>query len=274
LGDKPQHNTTGDSSSVLSGKQNCIIGLSTRPNGFASFSGRFHTFIIDFKANGFNKLFCVPMQEITNKIFISSDVLGKQAASLEEQLLHAVNIQQMACIADTFLLSFVNSHKQSDALRDDGIAAASDILHNQANPVNIRQCTYEANMSVRNFQRRFKEQIGIPPKLYAMIFRFNEALKLRIMRPAMNWASIAYECGYFDQMHLIKDFKAFTGFTPLEFSKNQYLQCVQMMPLTRFAPLDFFRNRPQMNIANPNAFHQFNSNPAEEQFVFVKRNGS
>jgi AraC-like DNA-binding protein len=273
LGDKPQHNTAGDSNSTLSGKQNCVIGLSTRPNGFTSFSGRFHTFIIDFKANGFNKLFRIPLHELANKIFISGDVLGKQATCLEEQLLHAVNIRQMACIADAFLLSFLNRHRRSDVLRDDGIAAASGILHNQASPLNIKQCAYKANMSVRNFQRRFKEQIGISPKLYTKIFRFNEVVKLRIMRPALSWTSIAYECGYFDQMHLIKDFKAFTGFTPLEFSKDQYLQRVQMMPITRFTPLEFFRNRPQINIASRDISHQLNNKLSEEQFVFVKRNG-
>lgn len=44
--------------------------------------------------------------------------------------------------------------------------------------------------------------------------RFSFAYKYKEKYPNMNWISIAHQCGYFDQMHLIRDFKAFAGFTP------------------------------------------------------------
>src|SRR5215210_3812792 len=47
--------------SVLSGKKNCVVGLLTRHNGIGYFNGTYHTFIIQFKANGFHKIFCIPM---------------------------------------------------------------------------------------------------------------------------------------------------------------------------------------------------------------------
>jgi hypothetical protein len=134
-------------------------------------------------------------------------------------------------------------------------------------------------MSVRNFQRKFKEQVGISPKLYTKNFRFNESLKLKIMHPEQSWASVAYECGYFDQMHLIKDFKAFTGFTPFDFFKHQHSQYIQMMPISRFTPLDFFRiqhnkqNAFDINSNRDKDCLQANKKEPEEQFVFMIRQG-
>lgn len=276
LGDKPQHRTDGDNSPTLLGKRNCIVGPSTHPNGIASFTGRFHTFIIDFKANGISRLFRIPMREFSDEIFTFEEVLGNQVAILEEQLLYAVNIQQMACIADTFLLSFLNKHVPNNVFTD-SIAAASDSMNSQVNPLNIKYYACKTNMSLRNFQRKFKEQIGISPKLYAKIFRFNEVLKRKIIQPDESWTSIAYECCYFDQMHLIKDFKAFTGFAPFDFFKHQHTEQIQMMPITRFTLLDFFHIQHQkpnvtciMTHRDKDSLQFYNLSP-EEQLVMVNR---
>jgi AraC-like DNA-binding protein len=276
LGDKPQHKAASERSPTLYGKQNCIAGASTRPNGITSFTGRFHTFIIDFKANGISRLFHIPMREFSDNIFTLDEVLGNQTVILEEQLLYAINIQQMARIADTFLISLLNKHSKNNIFSE-SIAAASNAINSQINSLNVKHYASNANMSVRNFQRRFKEQVGTSPKLYAKIFRFNEVLKRKIMQPGESWTSIAHECCYFDQMHLIKEFKTFTGFTPLDFFKNHHLQQVQMMPITRFTPLDFFRIRhPKQNAFEMMSRRdekrlQANNHPAGEQLVIVSQ---
>lgn len=254
LRDQPQHYGADAKNASLQDKQHCIIGLLTRRNGIVSFQGRYHTFIIHFKANGFNKIFHFPANELTDKIYYTADVLGKHASLLQEQLQHAPDVQQMACIADQFLLSFLNNHTRND-FSPDGISAISNMLYNQPNPLTIRQYAYKANMSIRNFQRRFTEQVGIPPKLYLKLMRFNEVIKLKIMQPELSWAAIACSCAYFDQTHLIKDFKRFTGFTPVDFFKNPDLK------------------RPRIDVAEPdeNTFRQFNNKLPEERFVFVKR---
>ena len=253
LQDQPQHYQVDAKNSSLQDKQNCIIGLLTRRNGIVSFTGRYHTFIIHFKANGFNKIFRMHMTELTDKIYCTEDVLGKHASLLQERLQHAHNVQQMASIADQFLLSFYTNTQHS--VYPDSITAISTLLYNQPNPLTIRQYAFKVNMSIRNFQRRFTEQVGIPPKLYLKLMRFNEVIKLKIMQPHLNWTSIACICGYFDQMHLIKNFKQFTGFTPVDFFKNPDLK------------------RPRIDIAEPDekTFLQFNNKLPEERFVFVRR---
>lgn len=274
LGDKPHHEIAGSNSATLYGKKNCLVGPSTAPNGIVSFTGRFNTFIIDFKANGISRIFHIPMQEFSNEIFTFGDVLGNRVAHLEDQLLHAANIRQMACITDDFLLSFLYKRTQNNIFTD-SITAISNSMTSHISSLNGKHYAYQTNMSLRNFQRRFKEQVGVPLKLYTKVFRFNECLKRKILQPGQSWTSIAYECGYFDQAHLIKDFKAFTGLTPAEFFNPRYPQRIQMMPITRFTPFDFFHYRRQkqgnMDHHTDKGYVEAVNKPPEEKFVFVSR---
>jgi AraC-like DNA-binding protein len=216
LADRPKDHITEHPGSKLANKSNCLIGLLTRYNGIVHFAGKYHTFMIQFKANGFNKIFRMPMQEFTDKIFTTEDVFGKQTNDLHEQLLNATDIQQMACFADRFLLSFLNRHQKTVTMYD-AITAISQTLYNTATILSVAEYAYKANMSIRNFERRFTEQAGVSPKFYTKLVRFNEAVKIKTLQPAKNWTSIAHECGYFDQMHLIKDFKQFANKIPSAF---------------------------------------------------------
>lgn len=104
---------------------------------------------------------------------------------------------------------------------EDSITLISKTLNNTTQLLSVPQYASKANMSLRNFERRFTEQVGIPPKLYAKLLRFNEAMKVKLIRPQKSWTAIAYECGYFDQMHFIKEFKQFAAITPTQFTVNQ-----------------------------------------------------
>ena len=66
----------------------------------------------------------------------------------------------------------------------------------------------------RHLERCFTEWMGIPPKLYARITRLNYVLRLKTRRPDLTWAAISHDAGYFDQTHLVKDFKAMAGEAP------------------------------------------------------------
>lgn len=222
MSDYPCHTTTEGGSSSLQSNNGCIIGLLSRNNGFVSFSGVYHTFIIQFKANGFYKLFRMPPAEFINNIFCFDDVFGNKAKNLNEAMRNAVNIEQMAGFADKFLLYFLAMQK-SNINSNDGITFVSNELFKNTSLLNIEQYAGKAFMSVRNFARRFNEQVGVSPKLYCRIMRFNNAINTKFKHPQTTWTSIAYDCGYFDQMHMIKDFKEFANFNPSEFLMNNDL---------------------------------------------------
>lgn len=72
-------------------------------------------------------------------------------------------------------------------------------------------------MSERTLVRRFEQQIGVTPKIYASIFRFNSAIQRIENGQFRSLTSLAHDLGYADQSHFIRWFKHFTGETPLKF---------------------------------------------------------
>jgi AraC-like DNA-binding protein len=67
---------------------------------------------------------------------------------------------------------------------------------------------------MRQCERKSYERLGLSPKVYSRMIRFSHAYKYKESSPHTSWTEIAHRCGYFDQMHFIRDFKAFAGFTP------------------------------------------------------------
>ncbi len=255
LADQPCHHINEDISSALQNKNGCIIGLLSHSNGVVSFNGIYHTFLIQFKANGFNKIFSMPVAGFINKIFYLDDAFGAEARYLNEALQHAKDIEQMACIADKFLLHFLSLQKAYNNLYD-GITFVSNELFTSTPMLSIEQYAYKANMSVRNFGRRFTEQTGVSPKLYCRLLRFNNAINAKLKKPQTNWTSIAYEFGYYDQMHMVKDFQEFANLNPsVLFQSN-----------TGFTKPD-----TDLTESDNEAVPSFNVNVTDEKFVFVKR---
>lgn len=215
LDNQPEHkNNPGDAN--LSGKRNGFIGLSTRYNGVLDFKGRYHTFIIQFELSGINRLFGMPMVQFTDKIYAAADVFGKRTDELHDQLANAVTIQQTALFADAFLLPFLNRASKRFPEKD-CTPMVSKSFDATSNLLSVSDCARHADMSIKTFERKFAEQSGVLPKLYMKLQRFNEAVKMKAMHPSKSFTSIAHECGYFDQMHFIKEFKQFTGLSPRTF---------------------------------------------------------
>lgn len=137
--------------------------------------------MIEFKPNCFNKLFRTPAGEICDNTFPANQVIGKGAENLYEQLLHAPSVSDMVSLADQFLMDIIS--RQKAVYTNDGITKISCQLINNINPVNVSQYAYQANMSVRNFERRFTEQVGTSPNFFVGLLRFNTAFKSKISYP-------------------------------------------------------------------------------------------
>ena len=69
-------------------------------------------------------------------------------------------------------------------------------------------------MSQRWFTERFRAEVGMTPKLFARVQRFQRVVQTIHPLAQVDWADVASACGYFDQAHFIHDFRAFSGFTP------------------------------------------------------------
>jgi AraC-like DNA-binding protein len=97
----------------------------------------------------------------------------------------------------------------------DSLISFVDIVEAQRNNINLGEIAQSLGMSLKTLERRCLEVIGITPKSYIRLVRYNHALEtVRTDKSGRNWIDIATECGYYDQSHFIREFKQLTGDSP------------------------------------------------------------
>ena len=165
---------------------------------------------VTFSPEGFGKIFRFPVQELTNTGLVGMDLLEKEDRFLMERVAEMKHDR-----ARILLLNDIFARKiYENDLPFDGIDAAIQKLRTSGGQVTIKELAEEFNMSTRTLQRKFAAKMGISPKTYARIARFNYMLRLLKQQPQTDWMDLLFHSGYYDQMHFIKEFKQFTGVTP------------------------------------------------------------
>jgi AraC-like DNA-binding protein len=100
------------------------------------------------------------------------------------------------------------------------VQTAAKLLHYTKGQCRIEELADYCHASVRQLERGFQRVVGASPKLFARTIRFEQAQRRLMFEPEADLTGLAYQCGYFDQAHFIKEFRAFTGQTPSEYAKH------------------------------------------------------
>ncbi|REG90264.1 helix-turn-helix domain-containing protein [Algoriphagus antarcticus] len=195
-----------------------VIGVQSNMKGFFIFQGRYKIFTIQFQPIGFSSIFQIPVNTITDQFFDAKDLFHLEFEDLHEQLHENITFQKMVILTQNFLERKLASNQT--LWKSEAIRKASNSLIYEPNAYSMEQLAFHSNMSLKTFERKFIEIVGIRPKLYTRIRRFNQALKLKQYHTELNWLDVCVETGYFDLNHLNKDFKALAGNPPASFFKN------------------------------------------------------
>lgn len=166
------------------------------------------TVSIIFHPGGLNRLLGIPMTELFDNGYSGHEVIGNEINKLIDQSHHSHSSEEIESIVQKYLLSKLGSVKEKLPID----FALQYLLQNYNS--DIGQIASMACMSIRSFERKCMERLGMPAKMYARITRFHKAYKILENRQDISWASFADEVGYYDQMHFIKDFKEFAKLTP------------------------------------------------------------
>lgn len=212
-------------------KRSLLKGLYTRFNGTWKFKGVYSIFRIHFTPNGFHSLFNLPLKEFTNNIIDAETVFGKEISLHCNQLQQAATIHHMATITNEFLKAYVIQNKERTPKK--GLNLITDTILKSNCAVPIEEYAALANMSLRTFERKFAQQVGTSPKLFCRLLRFNRAIELKLMAPDTCWTSIALECDYYDQMHMVHDFVKFAGSSPTRLFENNALPALTIEHVKR-----------------------------------------
>ena len=177
-----------------------------------------------FRPFGFYRLFKVPIHLLNNNVVPLEVFLGKRTREFKEKVMAAPSDEAKIRTVDEFFGSLV---RQLTTPYRSAVEFAQDQMLQNNGLVNIEILSNQVNISRRSLERHFSDNVGMSPKYYARVLRFNYAFGLKRANPALDWFDIIYDCGYFDQTHFIKDFRHFTGQPPVTFySKPHPIEAV------------------------------------------------
>ena len=181
-------------------------------------------FVVHFKKGMAYPFFPMPMNEMTDRVVDADLLWGSQFAFLRERLLEIKEINLKFEAAEIFLLK----HFQDRFSVNPAVAYALAEIIRGPDQISLGRVSQNVGYSQKHFIAMFKEHVGITPKAYLKIIRFQKAIVEIEERKEVNWAGISQDCGFYDQAHFINDFKFFSGFTPEEYvrRKNDVLNYV------------------------------------------------
>lgn len=155
-----------------------------------------------------------PISDFTNHSIDLADVFGEESNDFYYQLMETNATEQKVRALDSFLVQRLKKSKTAHHK----LIIVEQICRSiraDSESFNIKTLSDQYGISERYIQKLFLDNVGITPKLFSNIHRFNKSLQL-IQSGDLPLTSIAYDCGYYDQAHFIKEFKKFTGLTPSE----------------------------------------------------------
>lgn len=204
---------------VTTRHSNSLTTPFTKSNGCGYWKGDYKVFCVELKSNGLFAIFGIPQRLMMDAIYRLEDLLGNDNHLLAEQFAGCADVHQMADIMNSYLIKKLLSQKHKPYTIS--MAAVSDEILKYKGNIQVDVLSGLANMSFRNFERHFIDEIGMPPKLYARIVRFYNAVENKMLHPEKTWTDITYENGYYDHAHFIKEVKTFSAKSPEElFSKT------------------------------------------------------
>ncbi len=170
-----------------------------------------------FKPGGASAFFGLPLSELRNSVVELETFWNGGAHTLRERLLEARNPSAKFRIFEDALLA----RWSRESIHHRAVAHALKRFTHSPERVTIGEVMCEVGLSSRHFIELFNEQVGMTPKLFCRVRRFQRALEEIQRARKISWAGLAAGCGYYDQAHFIHDFKKFCGSTPGDYLEAQ-----------------------------------------------------
>lgn len=176
--------------------------------------GKIDNLVITFKPGAFSRIFGCSAFLIMNRVVDLEDLLTPDMFELIGDIAGTLDVQQRVLKLNDFLADMLK--KSTFNTRKNHIEVL-ELINKHYGNVNLKQIYANLNVSARTMQRSFQVNVGISPKEYIRIVRFNSLFQYLLSNRMEDWQEIIYRFGYYDQSHFIHDFKSVTGFPPLKF---------------------------------------------------------
>jgi len=158
------------------------------------------------------------VSDFTNESIDLCDILGKDSTEFYHRLMEQPLLEQKVKVLEAFLIDRLVSSRK-DQKKIGLVEGLCDSICSDRESFNIERLAMEFGFSERYIQKLFLNYVGISPKGFFSVQRFNKSLEL-VRSANRSLTNIAYECGYYDQAHFIKEFKSYTGITPSQLIRS------------------------------------------------------
>lgn len=175
-------------------------------------------FSVLFKPHGAKVFFKTPLNEVTNLSVSLCDFSGKNSSELIERIVLARTNAERVQIIESYLLARIREKELEEFNRIEQVMNSVRELRGE---ISIDQMSYISCLGRRQLARVFQKVVGMTPKQYLKIVRFQHVLNTKQLNPKINLTHLAFECGYHDQAHFANDFKRISGESP----KNYFSLC-------------------------------------------------
>jgi AraC-like DNA-binding protein len=208
------------------GRMDLVIRLNDAqdPGSFAG--ARSTSFVLDtsrplsvigvrFKAGGGAGLIGLPAGELHNLEVSLDNLWRSDTPRLLEELFRASDPEAKLHVLEQFLLSKLRGNRHG------AVDYALTQFQRSLGASSIREIVEHTGLSSRRFIAAFRDQVGLTPKVFARLCRFRRAIGSLQGSTDVDWADTALTCGYFDQAHLIRDFREFSGMSPSVYLRHR-----------------------------------------------------
>jgi AraC-like DNA-binding protein len=172
-------------------------------------------FGIKFKPGAFRPFLKAPVSSLTNRTIPVERIFGKQAHALEKILVSSCEDSEKVEAANEFFRARLPEHDKTIALASQLVAKIFD----EPEIKTVKDLSAWAGIGVRSIQRIFSDYVGVSPKWVIIRYRLLEAIEAFNSGKGPDWAQLAVDLGYFDQAHLINEFRSMVGLSPTQYRK-------------------------------------------------------
>lgn len=167
--------------------------------------------VVRFQAHALSLFFPHSVSEFTDTSVDLFDMITHESTRLYDRLMEQPSLEQKLSVLDSFLVQkiFQSDKKQKQFQLLESLCTQIS----RQDVFDLEDLSFQYGFSERHIQKLFLQWVGLTPKGFHNVKRFNKSLTL-IQSKNLSFTAIAHACGYYDQAHFIKEFKSFAGLTP------------------------------------------------------------
>ncbi|QEE26544.1 AraC family transcriptional regulator [Terriglobus albidus] len=167
-----------------------------------------------FAPGGQRRFFAEPATELCGEETDLESLLGKDAATLRERLMDVSDPELKFAVLESFLCGRLGAAPLHPAVRSMLLE-----IRRHATACSLADASKATGLTDRRVRDLFREEIGVSPKSFLRILRFQRAVQQLHQGTELPWAELALECGYYDQSHFANEFYEFSGISPTAYSR-------------------------------------------------------